>query len=175
MDRKNIPHVVRWFLTCVNQMKAFGEHKLCAAEAQFDAKTFGELNKKSGGKKDDKKQEKKAEKKKEAPKPKDPWAGLGGDYDMDAWKRMYSNNDTVPTAVDYFWENSTKKTIPVISATTNMEMKSLCHSWLPISSVVSINVSIKCVNILSLQWLFSVVSKKAILLFLAFGSGKVKV
>jgi len=35
------------------------------------------------------------------------WADLGGDYDMDAWKRCYSNNDTIPDAMNYFWEHAT--------------------------------------------------------------------
>lgn len=125
--RQSIPHVVRWFLTCVNQpeFSSFGNTKLCDKEAQFDAKTFSELNKKGGKgdannnkKQQPKKQEKKKEPKKEKPAPKveeaplampparkDPWAGLGGNMDMDAWKRCYSNNDTVPTAMNYFWEH----------------------------------------------------------------------
>jgi len=123
--RKDIPHVVRWFQTCVHQpaFSSFGQVDLCAKEAQFDGKVFGELNKKAGG--DNKKKEKKApvakkqEKKKvekvaveAAPAPaakKDPWEGLGGKYDMDAWKRCYSNNDTVPVAMDYFWEHLDKE------------------------------------------------------------------
>merc|ERR1711970_1587841 len=65
--RKNCPHVVRWFQTCVHKMPAFGAHTLAEKEAQFDGKVFGELNKKAGG---DKKQEQKPkqEKKKQEPK-----------------------------------------------------------------------------------------------------------
>jgi len=125
--RKSIPHVTRWFQTCVHKMSAFGEHKLCEKEAQFDGKVFGELNKKSGG--DNKKAakpKKEAAPKKEAPKKaeaagdavadieaakkaKDPWYGLPGTYDFDAWKRCYSNNDTIPTAMNYFWEKLDKE------------------------------------------------------------------
>jgi elongation factor 1-gamma len=118
--RKDVPHVTRWFNTCVNQMSAFGAHQLCEKEAQFDGKTFGALNKKAGGDAQPKKQQKQeqkkpVEKKKPAPvlevaaepKKKDPWSDLGGDYDMDAWKRCYSNNDTLPTAMNYFWEHLT--------------------------------------------------------------------
>jgi len=122
--RKNVPHVTRWFQTCVHKLSAFGAHELCAKEAQFDGKIFGELNKKAGGK--DKAQGKKAapkkaepkkEKKPEAAAPapaapakaKDPWAALPGAYDMDAWKRCYSNNDTVPVAMNYFWEKLDKE------------------------------------------------------------------
>jgi len=129
--RTNIPHVVRWFQTCVNQpeFSSFGKPQLCEKEAQFDAKVFGELNKKDKapkGKKqaEPKKQEKKADKPKKeekkaeaagdaaAPAPAkkgDPWGHLGGKYDMDAWKRCYSNNDTVPVAMDYFWKNLDKE------------------------------------------------------------------
>jgi len=131
--RKNLPHVTRWFQTCVNQpeFNSFGKTQLCDKEAQFDAKTFGEVNKKgkdnkkaAAPKKEKAKAESKpkAEKKKEEPKPaaapeagdapakkKDPWADLGGKYDMDAWKRCYSNNDTIPVAMDYFWEKMDKE------------------------------------------------------------------
>lgn len=136
--RTNIPHAVRWFLTCVNQpeFNSFGKTALCEKEATFDAKTFGELNKK--GKDSNKKQENKPKKEKAAPKPKaekkpapkpdaegdapaeaapakkkDPWADLGGKYDMDAWKRCYSNNDTIPVAMDYFWEKMDKENYSV--------------------------------------------------------------
>lgn len=126
--RKNIPHATRWFLTCVNQpeFSSFGQTSVCEKEATFDAKTFGEMNKKEG-KKDNKKAQQ-PKKEKAAPKPKeekpaaapaeagdapakkkDPWAGLGGTYDMDAWKRCYSNNDTIPTAMNYFWEKMDKE------------------------------------------------------------------
>merc|ERR1719219_956204 len=66
--RKSMPHVTRWFQTCVHKMPAFGAHTLCAKEAQFDGKTFGELNKKAGGdnKKADKKKQQEPKKKQEA-------------------------------------------------------------------------------------------------------------
>lgn len=134
--RKNIPHVVRWYQTCVNQaaFKAFGGQPLCEKEAQFDANTFKALQGAKGGKGDNKKQqqkkqqpkkkeEKKAEKPKEvdvaamAPKRKDPWEGLGGDMDMDAWKRCYSNNDTIPVAMDYFWKHFDKENYSVWKGT----------------------------------------------------------
>merc|ERR1712127_1143977 len=118
--RKNVPHVTRWFQTCVHKMSAFGAHKLCEKEAQFDSKTFGALNKKDGKqagkakKEQPKKQEKakpKAEPKpveKKPEKPKDPFSVMPGAYDMDAWKRCYSNEDTLPTAMKYFWEKMGK-------------------------------------------------------------------
>merc|ERR1712151_416609 len=114
--RKECPHVVRWFQTCVHKMPAFGAHTLAAKEAQFDGKVFGELNKKGGN--DNKKQEPKPKKEESAnaaddamaaKKAKDPWFGMPGDYDFDAWKRCYSNNDTVPVAMDYFWDKLDKE------------------------------------------------------------------
>lgn len=121
--RADIPHVVRWFQTCIHHsaFSSFGSVSLCAKEAQFDAKTFGELNKKApkqakkpAAKKDAPKKEapKKEAAAEEAPKKVDPWAGPGS-YDMDAWKRCYSNNDTVPVAMDYFWEKLDKENYSV--------------------------------------------------------------
>jgi len=119
--RKNIPHVVRWFNTCAHQsaFKAFGAISFADKEAQFDAKTFAAINnagkapaaKKQQQKKQEQPKKKAAPKQEEpaaaapAPKKEDPWAGLGGKIDMDAWKRCYSNNDTIPTAMNYFWEH----------------------------------------------------------------------
>ena len=28
---------------------------------------------------------------------------------MDAWKKMYSNNDTIPVAIPYFWDKFDKE------------------------------------------------------------------
>lgn len=97
--------------------------------AQFDAKKFAEVQKAAGGdnKKKDKKQDKpkqeqpakkKEEKKKEAEpedepmlapvKEKDPFAALPkGNFDMDDFKRFYSNNDE-DKSVPYFWEKFDK-------------------------------------------------------------------
>merc|ERR1711957_1030917 len=97
--RKECPHVVRWFQTCVAKMPAFGAHTLAEKEAQYDGKTYGELNKKVDNKKQakkDNKPKKEAAPKKEASavaaapsadeaiaaaaaakKAKDPWFGVG--------------------------------------------------------------------------------------------------
>lgn len=41
-----------------------------------------------------------------APKPKNPLDLLPPtNFNLEDWKRFYSNNDTVPTAIDYFWKN----------------------------------------------------------------------
>lgn len=95
--------------------------------AQFDAKKFAETQKASGGGESAKKEKKKADKpkpepkKKEAtpapaeeepglamPKEKDPFAALPkGNFDMDDFKRFYSNNDE-DKSIPYFWEKFDK-------------------------------------------------------------------
>jgi len=65
--QKNIPHVCRWYKTCVNQpsFKAF-DSSIASKEAQFDGATFGALNKKGGDnrkKSNEKQPKKKADKK----------------------------------------------------------------------------------------------------------------
>merc|ERR1712099_109073 len=97
--------------------------------AQSDAKKFAEMSKSGGdsaGKKDKKKQDKPkaAEKKKEAapapeeaplekPKEKDPFAAMPkGNWDMDDFKRFYSNNDE-DKSVPYFWEKFDKENFSI--------------------------------------------------------------
>merc|ERR1711997_147193 len=125
--RKPFVYVTRWFTTVVNQpnVKAvLGEVTLCAKMAEFDAKKFAEFSGKGDGKKEKKekapKQEqkkpekKKEEKKKEAepeadlpaePKKADPFEKMPkGSFDLEEWKRFYSNNDE-PESVAWFWEH----------------------------------------------------------------------
>ncbi|CAH1791784.1 unnamed protein product, partial [Owenia fusiformis] len=122
--RKPYQNVNRWFLTCVNQPEfkaVLGDVTPATTMAQFDAAKFAELNpKKDGGKKEKKekpKQEKQEKKpKQEKPKeaepeeppmakePKDPFAGLPGNMDMDSFKRCYSNEDTLTKAIPLFWD-----------------------------------------------------------------------
>eukprot|EP00088_Acartia_fossae_P048117 TRINITY_DN5241_c0_g1_i1.p1 TRINITY_DN5241_c0_g1~~TRINITY_DN5241_c0_g1_i1.p1 ORF type:complete len:1381 (+),score=416.02 TRINITY_DN5241_c0_g1_i1:46-4188(+) len=124
--RKNLRHVTRWFNTILHQpqvLKAVGEMKLCEVEAKALPPAKGGKEKAKGGEgkaKDNKnkKQEKKPEKKAE-PKPaekptddmppiekkKDPLEGLPkGSFDLEEWKRFYSNNDE-DKSVEYFWKN----------------------------------------------------------------------
>merc|ERR1711874_499825 len=104
-------NVNRWFTTVVNQPNAkavLGEVVLCSKEAQFDAKKFAEFS----GKGDKKKKEKPAEKAEEEddgmpkePKAKDPLAALPkGTFDLEEWKRFYSNNDE-DDSIKWFWEH----------------------------------------------------------------------
>lgn len=128
--RKPFGNVNRWFTTIVNQpqvKKVIGAVAMAEKMAQFDAKKFAETQKASGGGESAKKEKKKADKpkpepkKKEAtpapaeeepglamPKEKDPFAALPkGNFDMDDFKRFYSNNDE-DKSVPYFWEKFDK-------------------------------------------------------------------
>jgi len=134
--RKPFGNVNRWFTTIVNQpqvKKVVGAIKLAEKMAQFDAKKFAEMQKETGagsGKKDNKKDKKekpaqqpKQEKKKKETTPaaeedepllpaepkKDPMAAVPkGNFDMDDFKRFYSNNDE-DKSIPYFWEKFDKE------------------------------------------------------------------
>lgn len=135
--RKPFGNVNRWFTTMINQpnvKKVLGSVKLCEKMAQFDAKKFSDFQAAQGGsgaKKTDKKAEKKEEKKAAAPKKeakkkeeepeddfddmpmekpaKDPFASMPkGNFDMDDFKRFYSNNDE-EKSIPYFWEKFDKE------------------------------------------------------------------
>ncbi len=133
--RKPFGNVTRWFTTVVNQpqaKKVLGDVKMADKMAQFDAKKFAEVqgsgkkqdkkdNKKEGKKQQEKQsgEKKKKEEKKEAPaedvlekpveKKKDPLDMLPkGNFDMDDFKRFYSNNDE-DKSVPYFWEKFDKE------------------------------------------------------------------
>jgi elongation factor 1-gamma len=111
-----------------------GDVHLCSEEAHFDAKKFAELHRQEGKTKEVKgkeekqkttkpKEEKKAPKKEKKEKAKEvkeeepdeevaqkastnPMADLpAGNFDMDAFKRIYSNEDIATVAIPYFWDN----------------------------------------------------------------------
>lgn len=122
--RDEFQNVTRWFLTCVNQpiFKAvLGEVKLCTEMQVYQSKKTDKKAEKKVEKKVEKKAEKEAEKEaspkpaeepvvEEKPKAKNPLDMLPpSKFVMDAWKRCYSNNDTRPTAVDWFWQNYDKE------------------------------------------------------------------
>ncbi|XP_060553025.1 elongation factor 1-gamma-like [Ruditapes philippinarum] len=133
--RGSYVNVNRWFTTLINQpnfKKVIGDFKLCDKMATFDAKKYSELHGLDKKKKDEKpakqkkeqpKQQPKQEKKKEPedddepPKPKedkDPWATVPKtSFDFDAFKRTYSNNDTIEVAVPYFWEKFDKENMSI--------------------------------------------------------------
>lgn len=124
--REPFVHVTRWFTTLVNQPQCsavLGEVKLCEKMAQFDAKKFAELQgkpekkekKEAPPKKEKaapapKKEEKPApEEEDEDPKPKpsnDPFLAFPvGNFNMDAWKKVFSNTKDDAEIVKYFFEN----------------------------------------------------------------------
>ncbi|CAH8432499.1 unnamed protein product [Schistosoma turkestanicum] len=122
-ERNSYPHVVRWYTTIANQpevLKVVGQSTLCVKAAQFDAKKYAELHKKTPeakqpkeSTKEKRKTEHPSEKAKpenvddELPKPsKNPLADLPvGKFDLDAFKRVYSNMDIEKEAIPYFWSN----------------------------------------------------------------------
>merc|ERR1712020_102111 len=123
--RKPFVNVTRWFNTVVNQPNAkavVGQVNLCTKMAEFDAKKFAEFSGKGDNKKEKKekapkqeakKPEKKKEEKKEEPeadapvepKKADPFEKMPkGTFDLEEWKRFYSNNDE-PVSVAWFWDH----------------------------------------------------------------------
>jgi len=131
--RKPYQNVNRWFTTMINQPEVksvLGDVTLCEKMAVFDAKKYKELH---GGAGDEKKkekkpqppQQKKEEKKPKAPKEveaddgddepkqkesKDPFADMPkGTFNMDEFKRTYSNQDTETKAIPYFWDKFDKE------------------------------------------------------------------
>lgn len=128
--RKQFPNVNRWFVTMVNQpefKKVVADFKLCTKEAKFDAQLFAKNKQCGGGKKEEKKAEpakKEAPAKKPAetnedeeedtmadePKQNDPFATMPkGNFNMDEFKREYSNKDTKTVAIPYFWQHLDKE------------------------------------------------------------------
>merc|ERR1711970_491822 len=125
--RKPFLNVTRWFTTVINQPNAkavIGSFTLCSKMAEFDAKKFAEFSGKAGGDKKEKggkapksekkkEPEKKKEEKKEEPaddipaepKKKDPFESMPkGTFDLEEWKRFYSNNDE-DESIKWFWEH----------------------------------------------------------------------
>merc|ERR1711962_848635 len=92
--RKPFMNVTRWFTTVINQPNAkgvLGAVALCSKMAKFDAKKFAEFSGKGAG---DKKGKEKA-----------PMDALPkGTFDLEEWKRFYSNNDEDPS-IAWFWEH----------------------------------------------------------------------
>merc|ERR1712034_257806 len=125
--RGSLTNVNRWFTTVINQPNAkavLGEVVLCTKMAEFDSKKFAEFSGKGDKKKEAKPKaepakKKEPEKKKEKsaepaadddgmpkePKAKDPMAELPkGTFDLEEWKRFYSNNDE-DESIKWFWEH----------------------------------------------------------------------
>jgi elongation factor 1-gamma len=92
-DRESIVNVVRWFVTCANQpafKEVIGAFNLCV-------KTM-EPVKPAEPKKEEAKKAEHDEEAEEA-------VAAPTGFNLEAWKRFYSNNPARPTAIDYFWAN----------------------------------------------------------------------
>nr|ACO15351.1 Elongation factor 1-gamma [Caligus clemensi] len=123
--RYPFPNVTRWFNTMVNQPKVkevLGTVTLCSEMAEFNAEKFKALSlsvpKKAAPAAKEPTKKKAPEPKSAAPateevpdmpKPKDPFASYPvGTFDLDDFKRFYSNNDEVDS-IPYFWEKFDKE------------------------------------------------------------------
>ncbi|XP_071833687.1 elongation factor 1-gamma-like [Apostichopus japonicus] len=127
--RKPYGNVNRYFVTLVNQpqfKEVLGQVQLANKQAQFDAAKYAELS--GGGKKDKKpekgKQEKKGKKSKKEnadvpdvpppPKKVEPFTDFPqSKFILDAWKKIYSNEDTATKALPWLWENLDKENYSV--------------------------------------------------------------
>merc|ERR1712002_518769 len=129
--RAAYPNTNRWFNTLVNQKEfssVLGSVSLCEKMAQFDSKKYNEIfgSNKKEGKKDKKQAQPKAKKeqkpKEEKPaasapapaKKSDPWANSPeATFDMDAFKRCYSNEKDDDKILAYFYEHFPSDTYSV--------------------------------------------------------------
>merc|ERR1712156_1153876 len=108
--RKPFLNVTRWFTTVINQPNAkavIGSFTLGSKMAEFDAKKFAEFSGKAGGgkKKKEEKKEDPADDIPAEPKKKDPFESMPkGTFDLEEWKRFYSNNDE-DESIKWFWEH----------------------------------------------------------------------
>jgi len=127
--RQPFGNLNRWFLTLVNQphiKTVTGEVKLAVKAPEFDAKKHSENKKKQETAKPKEAAKPKEQEKKPAAKPakddeeeedpllqepkqNDPFADMPkGTFNMDEFKRTYSNNDTLTVAIPYFWKHFEK-------------------------------------------------------------------
>lgn len=127
--RKLFANTNRWFLTCVNQpqfKEVIGEVKLCEKMEVAPEGAAGKEEKKETKKEQPKKEQPKKEqpKKEEKPKKKEAEEEEEENFDdepknkkpnpldllppsklnLEEWKRVYSNEATRPTALNWFWE-----------------------------------------------------------------------
>lgn len=105
-SRKSYPNLTRWFETCVNQpqfIAVLGKTTLCDIEKRYQKKEEKPVEAAVAAMTiNDDEEEDHADK----PKGTNPLDLLPKtSFNLENWKRFYSNNDTRPTAVDYFWQN----------------------------------------------------------------------
>lgn len=130
--RKPFANVNRWFQTVVNQAnfkKVSGEVKLAVKAIEYDPKRKVEKPaaataaapkpkeekkpaeaKPAAAKKPAAEEEEEDEALAEEPKHNDPFATMPkGNWNMDEFKRVYSNEDTATKAIPYFWQHFEKE------------------------------------------------------------------
>lgn len=102
-ERSKYVNLTRWFVTLSAQpefVSVIGEFELCA-EAMIEPVKAEPVAEAVAAPAQTEEEPVVA-----APKPKNPLDLLPPTtFNLEDWKRFYSNNDTVPTAVDYFWKN----------------------------------------------------------------------
>ena len=117
--RNEFPNVNRWYITCRNQpffLQVMGAVSLCEKMQVFKKAEKKKEEKPAAAEKPAKvekpaKKPKEEEEKEETfedekPKGKNPLDPLPPSaLNLDEWKRCYSNNETRPTAVNWFWSN----------------------------------------------------------------------
>jgi len=112
--RKEHQNLSRWYTTLINQpafKKVLGDVTLADVAVEYTPpkKEKKEQPKKEQSTKEAKPKEVDVEaedEEKPAPKPKSKLDSLPpSSLNLDEWKRFYSNNDTRPTAIDWFWEH----------------------------------------------------------------------
>ncbi|KAK9321174.1 EF1Bgamma1 [Lipomyces orientalis] len=111
--REAHPAISRWFTTVVNQsiwLDVLGAYTFIDEPIKYTPPKKEPAPKKEQPKKEAPKkkaaEDEEEEEEKSASKPKHPLEALGpAKLPLDSWKRQYSNEDTRPVALPWFWEN----------------------------------------------------------------------
>ena len=112
--RQPYVNVTRWFETCIHQPEfksVIGEFHFCEKTAIYQPpKDSQKKAERAKPKETPAAAEEEDEGSEEKPKKKNPLDLLPpSNFSLDAWKRFYSNNETRPHALDYFWKNFDKE------------------------------------------------------------------
>jgi elongation factor 1-gamma len=107
--RGSFINLTRWFVTCVNQpefLSVFGNTELAVKEQKYDPSAKAAPAKPAAAPVPAAASHDDEEDAAPAPKPKNAMDLLPpSKFNLDAWKRFYSNNETRPDALNYFWDN----------------------------------------------------------------------
>ena len=114
--RKNHPYLVRWFNTILSSpivSETYADYKLIDEPIKYnppkkEKKESNKQQQQQQKKKDEEPKKESNESNESAPqkKPKHPLELLGkSTFVLDEWKRKYSNEDTRPVALPWFWEH----------------------------------------------------------------------